>query len=230
MRPKSSSPIGFAGTFQEQSATFVERARFTLWAALIVYPAFWLLDLMIIPEEAFSFLSIRIAVVCVYLWALTVVYSQSAERLARPFMLASAVGSAAGLFLMGAYLEGLFNGYFADSILILLVAGFLLRWDVGSAAALGALVLLTHLGINLLVHGPSPEMAIPVLIVAGAGGLIVLAAFSRRWMQRWTAGQRREDRDFACAGLPLPVLETVSAGRSLEAEGDPSHLNMTAVS
>lgn len=218
MRPKSSPPRSFARTFSEPDPAFVERARFMLWTALVVYPAFWLLDLLIVPEEALAFLSIRTAVVCVYLWALTVVYSQSADRLARPFMLASAVGSAAGLFLMAAYLDGLFNGYFADSILIILVAGFLLRWDVGSAAALGTLVLLIHLGINLVVHGPSPEMVTPLFIVGGSGVLVVLAALSRRWTQRRTAGQEPESRDFA--GLPLQVLEAVAAGRSPEAEGD----------
>ncbi len=235
MRPKSSLPIGFTTTFQEQGARFVERARFLLWTALVLYPAFWLLDLMIIPEEAFSFLTIRICVASVYLWGLTAVYSRLAERLARPFLLASAVGSAAGLFLMAAYLDRSFNGYFADSIVILVVIGLFVSWDVGAAAALAGLVLLIAVGIHLAVHGPSVEMARLISILAGSGGLIVLAAFSRRWtqrtqrMQRWPAGRgHSEDRDSAYAGLPPPVLETVSAGRSLEGLPPPAAHDSTA--
>lgn len=216
--------------FQGQSATFVERARFMLWAALIVYPAFWMLDLIIMPEEAVSFLTIRICVASVYLWGLTAVYSRLAERLARPFLLASAIGSAAGLFLMAAYVDRSFNGYFANSIVILVVMGLFFSWDVGAAAALAGLALLLGLGVNLIVHGPSVEMARLISVLAGSGGLIVLAALSRRWAQQWTATQGRpEDRDSAYAGLPLRVLETVSAGCSLEVLSPPPAHDSTAI-
>lgn len=194
----------------------MESARFLLWTALVLYPAFWLLDLMVIPEETFSFLSIRIAVMCVYLWAITAAYSRGAERLARPFMLASAAGSAAGLFLMAAFLDGSFNGYFADGVVILLVMGLFLPWDVGSAAALGALALLIHLGINLAVHGPSPEIARPLAVLAGSGAFIVLAAVFRRRTRRRALSEVPLARCFTSGGLPRTALETVSAGGSLE--------------
>jgi hypothetical protein len=48
---------GFEKTFAEEGRRlFVERARFLLWAALALFPAFWVLDLLVAREEALRFL------------------------------------------------------------------------------------------------------------------------------------------------------------------------------
>jgi len=61
-------PNGFEKAFQEETTSlFVERSRFLLWAALVLYPAFWLLDLLIAPELALLFLAIRGGVSIAYL-------------------------------------------------------------------------------------------------------------------------------------------------------------------
>ena len=90
-----------------------------------------------------------------------------------------------------------------------------------SAVALGALAILSYLGINLLVHGPSPELARPLLVLAGAAVLIVLVAVSRRWTNRRTAARgSRKEGNLVYGSLPCAALETVSAGRVFSRAAD----------
>ncbi|HEX6861623.1 MAG TPA: hypothetical protein VF414_02350, partial [Thermoanaerobaculia bacterium] len=63
MELDSRSPrlAGFEAAFREETRRlFLERARFLLKATLVLYPAFWLLDLVMAPEMAGHFFQIRI--------------------------------------------------------------------------------------------------------------------------------------------------------------------------
>ena len=97
----SSSPRlpGFEEAFRaENRRLFVERARFLLWAALVLFPTFWLLDLAVAPEQAMVLPAASASPSpAVYLGALAAVYSRRAERLAQPFVMVGALASAAGI-------------------------------------------------------------------------------------------------------------------------------------
>ena len=54
----------------------LERARQLLWIALVLYPSFWLLDVIVRPEMALRFLAIRVVVCLLYVGGLFVVYSR----------------------------------------------------------------------------------------------------------------------------------------------------------
>ncbi|HEX9943030.1 MAG TPA: ATP-binding protein [Thermoanaerobaculia bacterium] len=185
MQPKSPRLPGFEAAFREESQRlFVERSRFLLWAALVLFPAFWLLDLTSAPEEALRFLMIRVGVAAVYLVALLAVYSRRAERLAPPLVMVGAIASAAGISLMAAYLGGFSSNYFAGNVIVIFVIGFFIPWELGAAAALCVSILLAYLGINLAVHEPSLEMVGPLFFLAGAGVFTYLAVISSRRTRR----------------------------------------------
>lgn len=160
---------GFESAFREESRTLlVERARFLLRICLVLYPAFWLLDLAVAPELAWGFLQIR-AVVCVlYLASLAAVHSRHAERLAQPFVMASSLASSAGISIMSAQLGGFSSNYFAGNMIVLFVINFFLPWELGTAALMSGLIIATDLGINLAAYGPSREMVGPLFFLTGS--------------------------------------------------------------
>src|SRR5215210_2984871 len=164
MSERSPRIPGFEKAFAEESRQlFVERARFLLWSALVLYPAFGLLDLLVAPEGALRFLAIRAGVCCVYLAALAAVYSRFAARLAQPLVMLGSIASAAGISLMAADLGGFSSNYFAGIVIV---------------------IFLTYLGINLAAHGPSKEMVGPLFFLAGSGVFTWLAVVSSRRTRR----------------------------------------------
>ena len=176
---------GFEKAFRAESRwLFVERARFLLWAALALYPAFGLLDVLVAPCKALPFLLIRAGVAGVYLLALVAVYSRYAERLAQPFVMAGAIASGAGISVMAAQLGGFTSNYFAGNVIVIFVIGVFIPWGLVSAAAVGGLILLSYLGINLAVHGPSQAMIAPLFFLAGATVFTWLATLSNRRTRR----------------------------------------------
>ena len=176
---------GFEKTFAEESRRlFVERARFLLWSALALFPAFWVLDLLVAPSEALRFLAIRAGVCCVYGAALGAVYSRFAARLAQPLVMIGSIASAAGISLMAAYLGGFSSNYFAGVVIVIFVIGVFIPWELGAAGALCVSIFVTYLGVNLVAHGPSKEMAGPLFFIAGSGVFTYLAAVSSRRTRR----------------------------------------------
>src|SRR3954454_10551695 len=98
---------GFEEAYRAESRRlFVERARFLLWSALVLYLTFALLDMAVAREKAWTFFLIRCPVAGIYVLALAAVSSRWAERLALPFVMVGALASAAGISLMTALLGG----------------------------------------------------------------------------------------------------------------------------
>src|SRR5215210_1592157 len=185
MSERSPRIPGFEKAFAEESRQlFVERARFLLWSALVLYPAFGLLDLLVAPEGALRFLAIRAGVCCVYLAALAAVYSRFAARLAQPLVMLGSIASAAGISLMAADLGGFSSNYFAGIVIVIFVIGVFIPWDLAAAGALCILILVTYLGINFAAHGPSTEMVGPLFFLAGSGVFTWLAVVSSRRTRR----------------------------------------------
>jgi signal transduction histidine kinase len=176
---------GFEEAYRpETRRLFVERSRFLLWSALALFPAFWLLDLVVAPEQAGFFLFIRVAVAVFYGVALLAVYSRHAERLAQPFVMAGALASAAGISLMSALLGGFTSNYFAGNIIVIFAIGVFIPWEPAAAAVLCSLIVATDFGINLAVHGPSREMVGPLFFLIGSSVFTTLSAVSSRRTRR----------------------------------------------
>ena len=172
---------GFEKAYRkESSGLFVERARFLLWAALALYPAFWLLDLLVAPGLAPRFLAIRGSVCLVYAAGLVVMSSRSARRLAQPVIVHGTLASVAGISLMAADLGGFSSHYFAGNLIVLFVIGFFLPWELPAVAVLCALIIATYTGIELAVEGPGRAMIGPLFYLSGAGVFTFLAVLSTR--------------------------------------------------
>ncbi len=176
---------GFDATFREETRQlFLERARFLLKVTLVLYPAFWFLDLVMAPEMAWRFLQIRAAVCVLYLISLATVYSRHAGRLAQPLVMASALASVAGISIMSSQLGGYAGNYFAGNMIVLFVIGFFLPWELGAAALLSSLIIGTDLAINLAAHPPSREMVGPLFFLTASGVFTWLATLSSRRTRR----------------------------------------------
>ncbi|MFP5288395.1 MAG: ATP-binding protein, partial [Thermoanaerobaculia bacterium] len=181
---------GFEATFQEETRRlFLERARFILKATLVLYPTFWFLDLAMAPERAAGFLQIRIAVCVLYLISLAAVYSRHAGRLAQPLVMLSALASAAGISIMSNQLGGYESNYFAGNMIVLFVIGFFLPWELGAAALLSTLIVVTDLAVNLAANPASQgvirrEMVGPLFFLIGSAVFTWLATLSSRRTRR----------------------------------------------
>ncbi|MES1245662.1 MAG: HAMP domain-containing sensor histidine kinase [Acidobacteriota bacterium] len=183
--PRSPRLRGFEEAFREESRRlFVERARFLLRIVLVLYPAFWLLDLAMAPELAGRSLQIRAAVCVLYLASLAAVHSRHAEKLAQPFVMASSLASAAGIAILSAQLGGFSSNYFAGNMIVLFVIHFFLPWELGMAALMSALIIATDLGINLAAYGPSREMVGPSFFLTGSAVFSWLSTLSIRRTRR----------------------------------------------
>ena len=176
---------GFEEAYREETRwLFVERSRFLLWSALVLFPTFWLLDLAVAPEQAGFFLFIRVAVAAFYGLALAAVYSRLATRLAQPLVMAGALASAAGIALMSSLLGGFTSNYFAGNIIVIFAIGVFIPWEPVAAAVLFVMIVATDLGINLAVHGPSRAMIGPLFFLAGSSVFAGLATVSSRRTRR----------------------------------------------
>ncbi|MFL6291716.1 MAG: ATP-binding protein [Thermoanaerobaculia bacterium] len=176
---------GFEAAFREETRQlFLERARFLLKTTLVLYPAFWFLDLAMAPARAGGFLQIRAAVCVLYLISLAVVYSRHAGRLAQPLVMLSALASAAGISIMSNQLGGYASNYFAGNMIVLFVIGTFLPWELGPAALLSGLIIATDLGLNLAAGGPSRAMVGPLFFLLGSAVFTWLASLSSRRTRR----------------------------------------------
>ena len=176
---------GFEEAFaRESEELFLERARFLLRAALVLYPAFWLLDVLVAPERSLEFLAIRAAVAVIYAVSLLALRSRFAARLAEPLVMIGAVASVAGISLMAADLGGFTSNYFAGNMIVLFTIGFFIPWGLRASMALFAFILATYLGINLGIHGPSREMVGPTFFLVGSAVFTYLAVLSSRRTRR----------------------------------------------
>ena len=182
---KSPRLAGFEPAFQKESRELlVERARFLLKVCLVVYPAFWALDVIQAPELAARFLLIRLAVCVLYLLSLAAVCSPRAARLVQPVVIASTLASAAGIAVISAQMGGFTSNYFAGNMIVLFVIGVFLPWELCTVALLSGLIIATDLGISLAVHSPSRGMAAPLFFLVGSCVFTWLAALSSRRTRR----------------------------------------------
>jgi signal transduction histidine kinase len=162
----------------------VQRTRLLLWAAMALYPAFWLLDVLVAPELAPRFLFYRLCVVALYGLALAALRTRHAGRFAQRLVMVCAFASAAGISLMSADLGGFASNYFAGNLIVLFVIGFFIPWGIRSALLLCALIIATYVGINLGVSGPSRDMIAPLFFLAGSAVFTWLATLSSRRTRR----------------------------------------------
>ncbi len=169
----------FEAKFAKESRAFmVERARFLLWAVIVLYPAFWLLDAFVAPELRLRFLVIRLLVLAVYLIALGVVYSRFARRYAEWIVLFGAYLSVVGISMINADLGGFTSNYFVGIIIVFFAVGYFMPWSAQRALQACGGFILIYVAVNLYRHGASTEMVPPVFFLTGTAAFTWLATIS----------------------------------------------------
>lgn len=176
---------GFEDRFRRENLELiVQRARFLLWTVVVLYPAFYFLDLVVAPGLALPFLGIRLAVLALYAVGLVAVYSRRARSLAEMVVMVCAVASAAGISVMAAMLGGFTSNYFVGIVIVIFVIGFFMPWSLRMAVTLCTLIVVSYAGINTTVHGWSREMIPPLFFLAGTSVFTYLATLSSLRTQR----------------------------------------------
>ncbi len=175
----SSSDARFEEAFRtERHALVVERARFLLKSAIVLYPAFWFLDLISAPEKAFAFLQIRAAVVVLYGITLWFSYRPAGERLIGPLTMGYIFASALGISVMAASLGGFQSDYYVGMMIVIFVVGFFMPWRLRDSAALCALMLGAYFAINTPIYGLSRDAISPAFFLAGTSVFSCLATIA----------------------------------------------------
>ena len=169
---------------QENLRLLVERTRFLLWAALILYPAFWFLDLLVAPDLAKRFLAMRGLVVATYVGSLVLIYSRFARQTARWLVMVAALASSVAISVMAAELGGFQSNYFVGVVIVIYVVGFFIPWGLTDAVAFCLLSIFAYLAINLSVYPPSWQMAPALFFLLGTAVFTYLATLSNRRTRR----------------------------------------------
>jgi len=177
----------------ERRSLFLSRTRFILKAAMILYPAFWLLDVASVPTRdlALACLIIRLVMVAAYGATVAVTYTPVGARLVTPLMVFNTWGSALGVSLMSTRLGGFSSDYYVGNMIVLFAAGLFLPWRLKDSIAVAVAVLASYLGVNLFTHGSSPAMVAPLFFQAGACAFMCLATVASDRTRRQDLELRR---------------------------------------
>jgi signal transduction histidine kinase len=147
--------------------------RTALWIVITLYPGFGLLDYLLAPPQARTFLWSTRAVVTLATLAMFAVvrrhfFARYAERLSAAYM----VLCAAGISVMTVFMGGLASPYYAGLSLAMVAIGLLFVWP-------GWLVFLAHASIvatfvlpNLLLNRSDPATAVSNLFFLVSTGII----------------------------------------------------------
>ncbi|GIW71482.1 MAG: hypothetical protein KatS3mg102_1024 [Planctomycetota bacterium] len=178
-------PPNFEAAFAAESHRLrVDRTRFLLWAAMVLYPAFWFLDLLTAPAFARQFLFIRLSVLGLYVLTMALTYTPAGQRVVRALAMGYIVASAIGISLMAALLGGFGSDYYVGNMIVLFVVGFFMPWRVADSALCCGLIVLGYLVINLLADGPSRAMISPLFFLAGTSVFVCLATLASERTRR----------------------------------------------
>ena len=168
----------------------VERARSLIWASIVLYPAFWLLDAFTTPELKIRFLVIRLVVLVVFFGALGLAYSRFAERYTEWAILLGAYVSVAGVSLISADLGGFKSNYFFGIIVVTIAVGYFMPWSAQRAVQACAGFIAIYTAINWYRHGLSAEAVAPLFFLVGT---------ARGWLQSPTCAAGAELSPCVCA-------------------------------
>ncbi len=178
----------FEARFDEEIARLlVERSRILQWSVLVLYPAFWFLDLIYRNEiQIYEFLAIRLAVALMCLVGLLLVSSRYSRFFSQPTIFVNAFACAVGISYMSARLGGFDSTYFVGNIIVIFVVGYFMPWRVSVSMALCGLIVLAYVLINSLLATPShwSEAVPPVFFMIGTVVFTAIATYTGRQTQR----------------------------------------------
>jgi signal transduction histidine kinase len=193
-------PDGFEAAFaHETRELLLRRLRLGLQVGVVLYVAFWGLDLLAAPDYWLPFLIVRLAVAACTALALWISHTRWGVQRVVPLSVGIMYVGTLGMSVMTAIWSGFENQYYVGNMLAIFLVGLYFPWGAATTALYGALTIFTYLGLNTVVHGFQPiAAAAPFFFLGGTAILTVWAA----------AAQQRNRRESLRMRMQLEVANT----------------------
>jgi len=167
---------GFEETYrQETRDLLVSRLRLALGVGIFMYPAFWLLDVVVTEEHRYLFLAIRLVITALALATVLYTYGERGREHIMPLSVAMLAIPAFGISAMTVFLGGFASNYFIGNMVVLFYVGLFMPWPAGVTLLFCTLLLLSYFVPNVLVHGPSAQMVAPGFFLLGTATVTCFA-------------------------------------------------------
>ncbi|HZO12278.1 MAG TPA: histidine kinase dimerization/phospho-acceptor domain-containing protein, partial [Polyangiaceae bacterium] len=112
----------------EEQRLLLERTRFLLKVAFVIYPAFWLLDYALYPEGAWTFLVLRAIATVFGVICFAITATSLGPRLAVPLSMAHLLGYTYTISIMAAYMGGFSSNYYVGTLLVHFGGALMVPW------------------------------------------------------------------------------------------------------
>jgi class 3 adenylate cyclase len=220
--------------------------RFAITLAIVLYAAFGVLDLFIVPNEAGSIWLIRYAIVCpVFLAGLGLTFTHWFQPVAQPILLALAAMCGLGIVAMVAIASPSASAlYYAGLLLVVPWAYSVLRLRFLYATAAAATILIGYEVVAIGVKQTPPDILVnnnfffvSSVIVGMAAGYTIERGMRAEFLQRRLIDRERDRSDALLLNiLPQAIIDRLKARgeagsqrRLAEALGDVTVLFADAV-
>jgi signal transduction histidine kinase len=167
--------------------------RIVLMIALVLYPAFGLLDYLLAPRHALPLLyGTRLMVALITLALFRVVRTPLFDRYPNLISSAYILLAAGGISLMTVFMGGLASSYYAGLSLVIVGTGLLFVWPARVVLATHALIIASFTLPNLLLADQSPSLAAAsnlaflaaTAIITGTGQMVLFGAQHKQVMDQ----------------------------------------------
>jgi class 3 adenylate cyclase len=203
--------------------------RFAIILAIVLYAAFGVLDLFIVPDVAGSIWIIRYAIVCpVALTVLTLTFTRRFMLIAQPILSALAALCGLGIVAMVAIADPSASAlYYAGLLLVMPWAYSVLRLRFVYATAAAATILVGYEVVAIWVKHTPPDILvnnnfffISSVIVGVAAGYTIERGMRNEFLQRRLIDRERQRSDALLLNiLPQAIIDRLKA-RDGEAGGE----------
>jgi class 3 adenylate cyclase len=195
--------------------------RFALILAIVLYAAFGVLDLFIVPDEAASIWIVRYAIVCpVFLAALGLTFTRWFEPVAQPVLSALAALCGLGIVAMVAIANPSASAlYYAGLLLVIPWAYSVLRLRFLYATAAAATILVGYEVVAVWVKHTPPDILVnnnfffvSSVIVGMAAGYTIERSMRAEFLQRRLIDRERDRSDALLLNiLPQAIIDRLKA-------------------
>lgn len=182
-------PKGFERVYAaEIQRLLLERTRLAVLVGMLLFGAFWILDLISARQHVQTFLVIRLVVVVLSMLTVWLTFTRVGKRHLVSLSAGMILVASFGMSLMTMYLGGFGSDYYFGNLLALFLVGLFMPWRVGVTALFSLALCAIYFGLNLYRHGPSVEMVTPAFFMVGTAVFTCIAT---------TVGDRLRKRDLA---------------------------------
>jgi class 3 adenylate cyclase len=195
--------------------------RFAITLAIVLYAAFGVLDLFIVPDEARSIWMIRYAIVCpVFMAALGLTFTHWFKPVVQPILSAVAIVCGLGIVAMIAIANPSASAlYYAGLLLVIPWAYSVLRLRFLYATAAAATILVGYEVVAIWVKHTAPDILVnnnfffvSSVIVGMAAGYTIERGMRAEFLQRRLIDRERDRSDALLLNiLPQAIIDRLKA-------------------